>query len=483
MTISAVGRGWREAARGGVRGYSLRHCAIAISAALLTIEGVSSLGLALPVTGLGAVRETLDVAVALTLALLAAARIPAPPAVARLFGRLRPIALALAAVLLLAAALALVNAASLILFAAPPRYYVTDVIAFTDQCARLTLAGKNPYTSATGFAEALRRFPHVIPSPLRGPVFGSGADLPGRAVVAAVERRYLASPTATAGAFDPRTLASYPALSFLLYAPLVWLGLPSILLLDLLIFFALAGWLVWRVPGHERWWTALTLSAALPLLVISMIADTEVVSLAFILIAWRFRERRWLGAVALGLGCAFRQYCWFFAPFFLLDTLLRDAPALAAGPRAWLRSQGARDAGRKALTMLAAFLAPNLPYVFASPGAWWASVWLPLTAPLFPLGVGLVALATGHAIPSPPAWLYTALEVVALAGCLVAQWRWRARLGDAALLLALIPLYFAWRSLPNYFAIAPLLALFALGVRARVAGWRGGVGASEVAGG
>ena len=454
--------------RGG-QAYSLRHCAITISAGLLTIEGISSLGLALPTTGLGAVRMALDVAIALGLAILAAARIPAPPAITRLFARLRPLALALAAVMLLATALALANAASLILFTAPPRYYVTDVIAFTDECARLTLAGKNPYTSPTGFTEALRRFPHVTPTPLRGTIFGQRSAYPARSLVAMVEQRFLARPATAAGAFDPRTLTSYPALSFLLYLPLVWLGAPSILLFDLLLFVALSMWLLWQAQGRERWWTALTLSAALPLLVISLLADTEVVSLAFLLIAWRYRERRWVSAIALGLGCAFRQYCWFFAPFFLLDTLYR---------------LGWREALRRGVIALAAFLAPNLPFLIASPGAWWASLWLPLTAPLFPLGVGLVALLTGHVAPWLPAAFFTTLEVAALLGSLWAQWRWRAWLGDAIPLLALIPLYFAWRSLPNYFVIAPLLALFALGARSRIAVAQGaGSGVGQIAGG
>jgi uncharacterized membrane protein len=279
-----------------------------------------------------------------------------------------------------------------------------------------------------------------------------GGDYPARSVVAAVERRYLANPADAAGAFDPQTLTSYPALSFLLYVPLIWLGAPDMLLLNLLVFIALAAWLVLRAPRRERLWTTLTLSAALPLLLFSLIADTEVVALAFILIAWSARERRWVSAIALGLGCAFRQYCWFFAPFFLLDTLLRS---------------GWREAFKRGAIAVAAFLAPNLPYLLASPGVWWRSLWLPLTEPLFPLGVGLVALAKGHVGPYPPATLYTALEVAALLACLWAQWRWREQLREAVPLLALIPLYFAWRSLPNYFAIAPLLALFAVGALAR----------------
>ena len=466
----------------GRRAFSLRSFAIALSAALLTLEGVSSLGLALPTTGIGAVRMVVDVALALALALLAAARIPAPPAISRLFARLRSLALVVALLLLLLTGFALFNAATLILFTAPARYYVTDVIAFTDECARLTLAGHNPYTSPSGFVEALQRFPHVTPSPLRGGAFGAGGDYPSRSMVAAVERRYLASPGSVPGAFDARTLTSYPALSFLLYLPLVWLGAPDILLLNLLVFVALVAWIVWRAPRGERWWTALALSAALPLLVISLIADTEVVALALLLIAWRARQHRWVSAIALGLGCAFRQYCWFFAPFFLLDALLTEAPTMAIAARVgasgwgaraasvvhWLRALSWREVSWRAMIALGAFLLPNLPFLLASPAAWWSAVWLPLTEPLFPLGIGLVALAKGHVTPYTSAALYTTLEVMALLACLWAQWRWRERLGEAIPLLALIPLFFAWRSLPNYFAIAPLLALVAVGTLARV---------------
>lgn len=442
----------RLSARFGGHAFSLRYVAVVVSAAVLAIEGVSSLGLALPTTGLGALRMVVDVAIALALAVVAAMPVSMPPAVARLYARMRPLAIAGALLLLFVTGLALINTARLILFASPSSYYVTDVVGFTDECARLTLTGHNCYTSPTGFVEALRRFPHVTPSPLRGPVFGVGGDYPSHGVVSAVEQRYLSDPSATPGAFDPRTLTSYPALSFLLYAPLIWLGLPDILLLHLLLFAALAVWLVRYAPPGERVWSALALSAALPLLLYSLIADTEVVALAFVLLAWRFRDHRWMSAIALGLGCAFRQYCWFFAPFFLLDALMRH---------------GWREALRRGGIALGAFLLPNLPYLIASPGAWWTSLWLPIGEPLFPLGVGLVALSKGHLLPYAPTALYTALEVAALLACLWAQWRWRERLHEAVPLLALIPLAFAWRSLPNYFAIAPLLALFAVGALLR----------------
>lgn len=445
---------------GSGRGFTLRHFAIALSAALLALEGVSSFGLAAPITGFGAVRMTLDVALALALATLAAATFPTPAIITRLYARLRPLALVGALLLLVITGLSALNTSQLILFTQPARYYVTDVVAFTDECARLTLAGKNPYTTPAGFAEALRRYPQVTPSPLRGETFGVGYDLPARTVVADVERRYLAQPTSAPGAFDPQTLTSYPALSFLLYLPLVWMGAPDILLLNLLVFLALTAWLLIAAPRHERLWTAVALSAALPLLLFSLIADTEVVALAFLLIAWRARGNRWVSAVALGLGCAFRQYCWFFAPFFLLDTLLGDAGRPTR--ERW------REVGARALIALCAFLLPNLPYLIASPVAWWRSLWLPVSEPLFPLGVGLVALARGHMAPFAPPLVYTVLEVGALVASLWAMWRWRPQLREAVPVLALLPLFFAWRSLPNYFVVAPLFALFAVGALIRV---------------
>ncbi|HET9110096.1 MAG TPA: hypothetical protein VFN78_04645, partial [Ktedonobacterales bacterium] len=156
----------RLSARFGGHAFSLRYVAVAVSAGLLAIEGVSSLGLALPTSGLGSLRMVVDVAIALALAVVAAMPISAPPAVTRLYARVRPLAIAGALLLLFVAGLAFINAARLILFAPPPGYYVTDVVGFTDECARLTLTGHNCYTSSVGFVEALRRFPHVTPSPL-----------------------------------------------------------------------------------------------------------------------------------------------------------------------------------------------------------------------------------------------------------------------------------------------------------------------------
>ncbi|HUY78632.1 MAG TPA: hypothetical protein VMV29_17810 [Ktedonobacterales bacterium] len=434
-----------------------RYALVVLGAALLAFEGYNSVGLGVGVAGVGAIRMALDTALGLAALLVASLPLRAPDGWRRAYRRLRGLAVAATLALAILSSLALIGVAYDALLVAPSHVYVTDVVAFSDENARLTLNGQNPYdpaTSRAAFAHTLRRFPGVTPSPLRRGAFGTGEAYPSHARIVAVERAYLhwqatqptQAPDPTGGAFDPATTHSYPALSFLLYAPLIWAGAPGILPLHLAVYLALLVWLIAQAPPSARFWTALVALAALPLTLFSLLADAEVICLAFVLLAWHYRQPRWISAVALGLGCAFKQYCWLFAPFILLD--------------AWI-TYGWREALRRAGLTLAVFLAPNLPYIILTPGPWFSSLWLPIAEPLFPHGMGLVALTTGGLLPDAPTSLYGALTALALLGALVAFARWHGTLREAALLLALLPLYFALRSQPNYFSIAPWLALYA----------------------
>ena len=336
------------------------------------------------------------------------------------------------------------------------RAYINDVISFTYTNAKAALAGHNPYTNDSAFGATLQRFPVGGATPMRRGLFGHGFAYPLKPKQARIERLYVrwvtgpaarsGAPDPTGSAFDPRTLHSYPALSFLLYVPLIWLGVQNVLVLHVVVFAALFAWLVWIAPPKRRRWAALAAASAMIIPYRSLNFDSEIICLAFLLLAWHYRRNRWVSVIALGLGCAFKQYCWLFAPFILLD--------------AWL-TYGWREAWRRAGLTLAVFLAPNLPYLIASPGAWLTSMALPVSDPLFPMGMGLITLSLGGWLPFLPTLAYSALALVTLAGALWAYARWRPQLGEAALLLALLPLFFAWRSPANYFAIAPWLALYA----------------------
>lgn len=338
-----------------------------------------------------------------------------------------------------------------VLFSPTSHAYWNDVISFNSANAQAVLQGRNPYTDDANFLPTLIRYQQAPPTPMQGPVFGYGYNYPLQPHVFAVDKAYLRDPAAYAGAFDPATLHSYPALSFLLYIPLVAMGL-DILWLHLLAYAALFVWLVSLAPREQRGWVALAAAAAVSIPLRTLMLDTEVICLIFLLVAWQYRRQRWLSAVALGLGCAFKQYCWLFAPFMLVDALLR---------------YGWREALKRALIVAGAFLLPNLPFLLTNPRAWVASVFLPVTGALFPQGMGLVALSLGRFLPAWPPLFYAGAELLAFAGALWLFIRYHVALHESALLLALAPLVFAFRSPANYFAVIPWLALYALLTLAR----------------
>ncbi|HEY6959608.1 MAG TPA: hypothetical protein VI814_12350, partial [Candidatus Limnocylindria bacterium] len=55
-----------------------------------------------------------------------------------------------------------------------------------------------------------------------------------------------------------------------------------------------------------------------------------------------------------------------------------------------------------------------------------------------------------------------AMEAIAMLACLVIAWRTRRSSPEMGIALALIPLYFAWRSLFSYFFLVPLFAFAGL---------------------
>jgi len=82
---------------------------------------------------------------------------------------------------------------------------------------------------------------------------------------------------------------------------------------------------------------------------------------------------------------------------------------------------------------------------------------------MFPMGVGLVGLGTTPLLPIFQPIVYDVLELGAILVALVWYWRICKERPEAAMVLAVIPLFFAWRSLSSYFYCAafPLFILMA----------------------
>ena len=100
----------------------------------------------------------------------------------------------------------------------------------------------------------------------------------------------------------------------------------------------------------------------------------------------------------------------------------------------------------------------NLPFIAWHPSDWLAGILTPVVAPMFPRGAGIVFLGTNGGMPLLASDAYLALEGIAMLVCLAIAWRARRTSPEIGIALALIPLFFAWRSLFSYFFLIPLFA-------------------------
>ena len=379
-------------------------------------------------------------------ALLVALLIPSTWRPASLFSRRWRVASLLILSGLVLSVVVSLSLAGVILFSGPPTYN-SDAAAFNHYNAELVLLGINPYTADNRFWDAIRQFPDVGATPLRQGLYAHSVYGPDLSQVVRDVRVELADPARRGPEFSPASLHSYPALAFLVDLPAVWMGLPSTgytLLLCAIGLLLTAGW---ETPRGQRTLIWLVLLSNQFLLVGALRGSFETAALLPALLAWRFLDRRLLSPVLLGLACAVKQIVWPLIPLYVVIIWRRD------GPRAAFERLG---------IALVAFLAPNLPFLIAAPRAWASSILLPMTLPIFPGGVGLIAFPRAGLLPLWPSIVYAALEAVTLAVALL--WFARAKVPlrpEIALVVGLVPFLFAWHSLGAYFLVVPTLAVYA----------------------
>jgi uncharacterized membrane protein len=293
--------------------------------------------------------------------------------------------------------------------------YHTDVVAAEHHAAELFLAGQDPYATFD-LPQALARF-------------GLDPQLATHLENGSVVHTY-----------------NYPAMSFLVIAPFVALGVDDVrwvYLVEVLLIAAIS------VQQLRPAWRSMALATVIGSEIVTrqwILAGIDPSWALFTLGAWLVRRHRWWSSILLGLAVGARHPAWFVAPFFVLAILERF---------------GRREAIRTAAIALAVAVAVNLPFVIGAPDRAIGGILAPMFAPLVSDGVGLMRYGADGVVPLFPRTVYTALSLVALAGLLVLLWRRPRDLAGAPLAWPFLPLYFAWRSLQNYFAAAPLFALVA----------------------
>ncbi len=239
---------------------------------------------------------------------------------------------------------------------------------------------------------------------------------------------------------------NYPAGSFiipLLVKPFVGPDLSLFYLLCILLAYLL---LFWAAPRRMRAWVVLFALGNLTVWAYATGAANDSLDLLLILAAWATWRRSVLSAVLMGLAVATRQNAWFVAPFYAILI------GRVYGPRAL--------AGRVGV-IAAVFILLNAPFALRSPAEWAAGVLGPLRDPLYGLG-SLVDLTNEGLFPLLPRQAYTVMELAAFVACALYYVRTSRTQPGTGLVLAAVPLLFAWRSPYMYVLPLAILALWPL---------------------
>ncbi len=297
--------------------------------------------------------------------------------------------------------------------------YGTDEIAFDQYAAQLLVHGADPYTRSMAPAFALF---HVQPD-------GYTFRLNGAQV----------------------TSLSYPALSFLLYAPFLAAGLSAQVAvgLNVVAWAAAAVVLFCLLPRHLRPMAIVVTS--LSVYIAYAVGGVTIALFAPLLAgaAYQWHRvdltgwRRWRSPVLLGLALSVNQVPWFVLPFVLVGVAIE-------GTRT-----GGRRLGRQALSVylggvFVAFLLPNVPFIAWHPTAWLNGIAVPLLTPTVAAGQGLVALSLYLHLGGGSLEMFTLLSVVALLAIVVAYAATYPRLRPAAFLLPAVVLLLTTRSYGSY---------------------------------
>ena len=176
--------------------------------------------------------------------------------------------------------------------------------------------------------------------------------------------------------------------------------------------------------------------------------ETGFLVFPLLLMAWLlYRNNLWLSAIFMGIAIATKQIAWFLFPFYLILIL---------------RTKGLRNAAAIGAIAGGVFLAFNLYYIIANPDLWLSSVMAPMMDDLFPTGVGIITLSYTGLIDIKSSLPFTIMEVIVLLAALIWYFRNCRRFPETALVLAVFPLFFSWRSSWAYFFYIDIIMLAAI---------------------
>jgi hypothetical protein len=326
-------------------------------------------------------------------------------------------------------------------------FTTSDATALSEQATQNLLEGKNPYAYAN-IITALGASPEAYNklTPLRAGAFADSFPYPGEEELKTVWQQAITQPDVIPPEIESKF--NYPAGSFLLPAPFMALGISDMRLMYLFFTIPALAYAVKVIGRRWRWYLLLGVALSIELWNAIFAGDNSLLYLPFIMMGWLLLRRKlWLSALFMGIAAATKQTAWFFLPFYLI--------------LAW-RVLGLKRATLALFIIGAVFLAANAPFIVADPGLWLSSVLAPMTDNMFPMGAGVITLVTSGTIKLSSSLPFAIMEIAVLAAGLLWYLRYAPRYPHTGLFLAVLPLYFAWRSPWDYFYFADLILLAAI---------------------
>ena len=323
-------------------------------------------------------------------------------------------------------------------------FIYNDSAALCHQAVENTIDGQNPYAESN-IVEAIIKFNVPVDSitPLRQGRFAEAFPYPEKDELEEVYQEAINSNNNVPEEFESKL--NYPTGSIFLSVPFFLVGLDDMRIIAILYILPVLFYVVFQAPRHLRIILAVAILVSIELWSSLANGGAGFLVFPFMLLAWiLWKKHLLLSALFMGLAISMKQLAWFFLIFYIILIL---------------RTMGLRKLLGVMVIIAGVFLAINLPFMLDDPNVWITSIFAPVTDNLFPLGVGIVSFVTAGFIDIQSPLIFTIMEVTILVCATIWYLYYCPRYPYTGLILALIPLFFAWRSLPAYFLYVDIIIL------------------------
>ena len=320
----------------------------------------------------------------------------------------------------------------------------SDAVALLDQAVSNVRDGNNPYADANVVTAVVAiQSPFDKTTPLHTGTFSNYFPYPPTTAINNLWAQAVKTPDVIPAEVESKL--GYPAGFFLIPALFSYFGISNIHWVLLILVLAGMGITIAVTPPRMRLWLA---GAFLGSLVIwNGIASGMTGSLyfPFLLLAWvLWKKHIWLSAICMGVAIATKQVAWFFLPFYVI-LFFRNMP--------WKKAVLVTGV---AGTVFAAF---NLPFIIAGPSLWLDSVTSMMRDALFPSGWGFITLVLQGWVHTESPVMFTFIEAAVFVAAAAAYWRYAKVYPYLGVILPVLPMFFAWRSLWPYFFYVDVIML------------------------